>query len=125
MSCLPLLPVNPHNGSRRWSVNVHEAYSRMNSVCSYATDLLTQEAEPNRLQIHLERIAGEAMPLLVTLEASDEALPKDWLQKCSDAIAQLSIKLASAQESAHNIEDTHISFTEPVIHVKSGTCGCP
>ncbi|KIK51922.1 hypothetical protein GYMLUDRAFT_251603 [Collybiopsis luxurians FD-317 M1] len=63
------------------------------------------------------------MPLLVTLEASDEALPKDWLQKCSDAIAQLSIKLASAQESARNMKDTHISFAEPVIHVKSGEEG--
>lgn len=105
MANLPQLPENQAHSYGRWSDNIHAAYDQISSICLHASNLLSQEADPNRLQIHLGRVVGEAVPLLVALEGSDDAedLPVDWFRECAKHIAELSNSLASAQQIARTM----------------------
>ncbi|KAF5367259.1 hypothetical protein D9757_011704 [Collybiopsis confluens] len=124
MACLPSLPPTCSNG-HCWSDNVQEALSRITSIYSHATALLLQEADPTRLQIHLERVVGEAVPLLAALEASDDNLSADWLEQCTTLVADLANNLSVASDSARSTEDALIVIPEPVTEQRRGGRGRP
>ncbi|KAF5390468.1 hypothetical protein D9757_005167 [Collybiopsis confluens] len=124
MACLPSLPPTCSNG-HCWSGNVQEALSRITSIYSHATALLLQEADPTRLQIHLERVVGEAVPLLAALEASDDNLSADWLEQCTTLVADLANNLSVASDSARSTEDALIVIPEPVTEQRRGGRGRP
>jgi hypothetical protein len=96
---LPPLPHHPAGG--QWSDNVEQAYEIISAAYDLASQVLTQEAESNRLRFHAETLTEESIPLLSEMEAhaQEESIPIPWLHSCARLMAKLIYELLTASDA--------------------------
>ncbi|KAL0565644.1 hypothetical protein V5O48_016377 [Marasmius crinis-equi] len=145
---LPPYPSSSHQLNVSWAPNVYEAYHQIKEIYSRAANILVQEVESLRLQIHIEAV-DEAIKILVALEeiaweeripkawlaikilvaleeiAWEERIPKAWLVNVAETLADLSKELRKAHSQAKNRDERSIIYVDPVALAPAGRRGRP
>lgn len=70
----PTIPPFPTRGANQaaWSANADMARNILKNVYDHALAVLRQEADPIRLKFHQEKIMNDALPILESMEESQE-----------------------------------------------------
>lgn len=102
----PALP--PRTQELQWSRNIREAHDIICNTYNHATQVLRQEdQDPLRLQIIVEKILNDALPVLEALDI--EIQDVTWTDKSVQALATTVVELRHAAQMAINVS-VQVSF---------------
>jgi hypothetical protein len=94
-----LLPLPMCN--QPWSSNVYHAFNILSDIFRTAKNVLSQENyDLHQIRHRTETIANDALPLLLTLEATaqEEGLPVSWVYDAGSQYEDLIVELAEAEK---------------------------
>ncbi|KAF5350426.1 hypothetical protein D9758_012442 [Tetrapyrgos nigripes] len=121
---LPPLPIPRHRSSQ--PANVVQADQTLRDIYRSAISVLSLPSiDPRRTEYHLQTIARDAVPLLITVEdSSGSSELKKWVYECAEEFGALCIRLAEAGAQPDE-ENPNIHFINPVTTVRTGKRGQP
>ncbi|KAF5334704.1 hypothetical protein D9758_017251 [Tetrapyrgos nigripes] len=121
---LPPLPIPRHRSSQ--PANVVQADQTLRDIYRSAISVLSLPSiDPWRTEYHLQTIARDAVPLLITVEdSSGSSELKKWVYECAEEFGALCIRLAEAGAQPDE-ENPNIHFINPVTTVRTGKRGQP
>lgn len=84
-----------------WSGNVDHAHRLINESYRQAYVVLSQEADAIRLNVQIDNMMGNVLPMLEAMDRAreEEGIPKSWINEATYTIASMVIKLDSVIKS--------------------------
>jgi hypothetical protein len=104
---LPLtIPPFPTRGANQapWSANADAARNILKNAYDRALAVLRQEADPIRLKFHQERVTNDVLPILESMEESQEAeqIPIAWMEEVAAMLGFLVLHLRAAIDGVND-----------------------
>jgi len=94
------IPPFPTRGANQapWSANADTARNILKNAYDRALAVLRQEADPIRLKFHQETIMNDALPILESMEESQEAeqIPIVWMEEVAVMLGFMVLHLRAA-----------------------------
>ena len=104
---LPLtIPPFPTRGANQapWSANADTARNILKNAYDRALAVLRQEADPIRLKFHQETIMNNALPILESMEESQEVeqIPIAWMEEVAVMLGFMVLHLRAAIDGVND-----------------------
>ncbi|OBZ70899.1 hypothetical protein A0H81_09541, partial [Grifola frondosa] len=116
-------------GQLVWSVNVSVAHRTISDTYDRVLELLhLDNADPLRLQYHLDKLNTETVPILIALGQNSydgPALPGPWLTSAAVAVGTLIAALGAAIKGIEGSDQSNIASIQPVVVRQTGHRGRP
>ncbi|KAK7030351.1 hypothetical protein VNI00_014208 [Paramarasmius palmivorus] len=123
---LPPYPSTSDSETQAWSPLIYQAHHELNTLHISASQLLSQESDPLRLQIQKERLTAGLSTLYALAEGEEEEeLPIDWLLESTVVLAKDLKRINDALGVAQEKDETNVYYEDPVTIVRTGRPGRP